>query len=57
MEVIYGLWSNIDKDWWVLGTGEIFHTTSLAVAQAQLHHIEGIHPNIQRLNYAIQQIE
>lgn len=53
----YGLWSDVDKDWWVLDTGEIFHTTSLAIARAQLHHIEKIHHNIQELNYAIQQIE
>lgn len=37
--VEYGIWSDIDEDWWVLGTGEVFHTTSPSIAAAQFRHL------------------
>lgn len=50
----YGLWSDVDEDWWVLGTGEVFHTTSRTIARAQLHHLaKWCHNLIERTQYYV----
>ena len=36
----YGVWATEKQMWYVLDTGEVFHTLSTAVATAQLQHVE-----------------
>jgi len=37
--IVYGLWHSEDKRWFILDNGEVFHTTSLPVAEVQMCHM------------------